>query len=79
MSVISDIKMILENANAMCITDAKTYTEQKARFRDAKNYVCEMECVRADVIREFADGMINMMPGHKQDIEQIAEQLKSKN
>ena len=53
MSVISDIKMILENASPVCITDAKTYTEQKARLRDAKNYVCEMEVVKADAIREL--------------------------
>lgn len=58
MSVISDIKMILENADAMCITDAKTYTEQKARIRDANNYVCEMDCVRVDAIREFAERLI---------------------
>lgn len=33
---------------------------------------------RADAIREFADKMIVMMSGHRQDILQIAEQLKEK-
>ena len=33
--------------------------------------------VRAEAIDEFADKMIIMMPGHKQDILQIAEQLKA--
>ena len=34
------------------------------------------EKARAEAIDEFADKMIIMMSGHKQDILQIAEQLK---
>ena len=34
------------------------------------------EEIRAKAIDEFADRMISMMPGHKQDILLIAEQLK---
>lgn len=30
----------------------------------------------ADAIDEFAEKIIVMMPGHRQDIEQVAEQLK---
>lgn len=32
--------------------------------------------IRVKAIDDFADRMISMMPGHKQDISKIAEQLK---
>ena len=55
MSVISDLKMILENATSMCITDAKTYTEERARFRDVENYVSRLELQNIYEIRYFAN------------------------
>lgn len=32
--------------------------------------------IREKAVDEFADRMISMMPGHKQDILRVAEQLK---
>ena len=32
--------------------------------------------IRAKTINDFAERMIIMMPGHRQDIEQIAKQMK---
>lgn len=43
MKVIDDLKMILRHASVNCITDAKTYTEQKARYNDVVAYVYALE------------------------------------
>lgn len=44
--------------------------ELKSRIADA------VQGIRSKAIDEFADRMIAMMPGHKQDILKIAEQMK---
>lgn len=43
MNRLNDLKMILENAGVQCITDAKTYTEQKDRYNAVMEYVNSLE------------------------------------
>lgn len=52
-----------------CIHNAEEHFELK---RQSKSYIE----IRNKAIDEFADKMILMMAGHRQDIMQIAEQLK---
>lgn len=44
-----------------------------------KPYVSTESIAANNSIDQFADRMINMLPGHKQDILHIAEQMKNQN
>lgn len=59
MAVIQDLKMILSNATTTCITNARTYTEEKARYRAVVDYVNQLERhdqeIRNEAITEFAE------------------------
>ena len=52
-----------------CIHNAEERFEPKVIVSTEKE-------IRAKAIDEFAERMIIMMPGHRHDIEQIAEELK---
>ena len=59
MAEIDDLKMILRNADIGCITDAKTFQEQKIRFGECVIFVSSLERreaeIRAMAISEFAE------------------------
>ena len=59
MAEIDDLKMILRNADISCITDAKTFQEQKVRFGECIIFVSSLERreaeIRAKDIDEFAE------------------------
>ena len=49
----------------------------KADAHELKSRIADMvQAERNKAIDEFADRMISMMPGHRQDILKIAEQMK---
>jgi len=88
MAEIDDLKMILRNADISCITDAKTFQEQKVRFGECIIFVSSLERreaeIRAKAIDEFAEKLGHKILFELDDcaeeldwIEEIAWQLKA--
>lgn len=88
MAELDDLKMILRNADVSCITDAKTYTEQKIRFGECIIFVSSLERREAEIrnkaIDEFADMLHKEFHGEhwtqfctiRNKVDEITEQLK---
>lgn len=47
--IFDDLKMILRNADINCITDAKTFQEQKMRFGECIIFVSSLERREAEI------------------------------
>ena len=80
MAEIDDLKMILRNADISCITDAKTFQEQKVRFGECIIFVSSLERreaeIRAKAIDEFAKALLVNEVVDKSVVRRVAEQLK---
>lgn len=74
MAVIQDLKMILSNATTTCITNARTYTEEIARYRAVVDYVNQLEEI--PIIHGKAELELHDQAIRNQAITEFAERLK---
>ena len=63
-----DLKMIVRNAGIECITDAKTYTEQKARYRDVVDLVDCLDRSNGIYLRKIASDVMDHQKNYSEDI-----------
>ena len=62
------------------VEEFKVLKENQSKCEDCAgctNWKCDCANIRTMAIDEFADKIIIMMPGHKQDVLSIAEKLKA--